>query len=57
LVLQPTLEAGWGFVVGEKIVFTPTVAFGFEINVKTEGEPTGEGAIVLLGINLAYRLP
>lgn len=56
LVLQLTVEAGWGFIFWEKIVFTPTVAFGFEINVKTEGEPTGEGAIVLLGVNLAYRI-
>lgn len=56
LVLQPTLEAGWGLAFGKNFVFTPTAAFGFEINVKTEGQPTGEGAIVLLGLNLAYRM-
>lgn len=54
-VLQPTAETGWLLPLGEKFHFTPSVAFGYEVNVKTEGEPTGEGAIFLLGISLGYR--
>lgn len=53
-VVQPTLEAGFAFVKNN-LVFTPTVAFGFEFNVKTEGAPVGEGPILLLGINLGRR--
>lgn len=55
IVVQPTTEFGWAFLLGENFVFTPTAAFGFEINTKTKGEETGEGAIFLLGLNLAYR--
>jgi hypothetical protein len=55
IVLQPTLEGGYAFVKNN-FVFSPTVAFGFEFNVKTEGEPMGEGPILLLGINLGYRI-
>ncbi len=56
LVLQPTIEFGWGFTVGDYIVLTPTAAFGFEINVKTKGEETGEGSIMLAGLTATYRI-
>lgn len=54
-VVQPTAEAGYLFELGNGWIFAPTLAFGFEINVKTKGEPTGEGAIVLLGLNVGKR--
>lgn len=54
-VLQPTAELGWLFALGKKLYLAPSLAFGFEINVKTEGEPTGEGAIFLLGFHGGYR--
>ena len=55
-VIQPTVEFGWAFLVGENMVVTPTAAFGFEINVTTVGEKTGEGLILLVGLNAAYRI-
>lgn len=55
VVLQPTFETGWMFKPGENIILQPSVALGYEINVKTEGEPTGEGAILLLGLTFGYR--
>ena len=53
-VLQPTAELSylWNF---ENIFFAPSIAFGFEWNVKTQGEPTGEGAILLVGAQLGKR--
>lgn len=48
-VIQPTLELGYVLKKGD-FKITPSIATGFEINVKTEGAPTGEGAIILLGI-------
>ncbi len=54
-VIQPTLELGY-LIKKENIHFTPTLAFGYEWNVKTNGEPTGEGAILLLGIHVGKRL-
>lgn len=54
-VIQPTAEAGYLFEFGEGWICSPTVAFGYEVNVKTEGRPTGEGAIFLLGFNLGRR--
>ncbi len=55
IVVQPTVEAGWLFVFNEKWVLAPTLAFGYEVNVKTEGEPTGEGMIMLAGLSLGRR--
>lgn len=55
-VVQPTAEFGWTFTIGEHFVLTPTVAMGFEKNVKTKGEPTGEGMIMLGGIIAMYRI-
>lgn len=56
LVVQPTLEFGWGFPISDKLILTPTAAFGFEFNVKTKGEATGEGAIILAGLTASYRI-
>lgn len=55
IVLQPTLEASYLMTFGTGWIFTPSLAFGFEWNIKTEGEPTGEGAIVLLGFSIGKR--
>ncbi|MFQ5446553.1 MAG: hypothetical protein ACE5FF_06435 [Saprospiraceae bacterium] len=54
-VVQPTAEAGFLFEFGRSWIFAPTLAFGFEINVKTKGEPTGEGAIFLAGLQFGRR--
>ena len=51
-VLQPTAEVSYVFSNGSWI-FAPSIAFGMEWNIKTEGEPTGEGAILLAGFQLA----
>lgn len=56
VVVQPTLELGHLIEFGNNWIFTPAIAFGYEINVKTEGAPTGEGAILLLGLSLGKRL-
>lgn len=54
-VVQPTAVAGFLFEFGHDWILAPALAFGFEINVKTKGEPTGEGAIFLAGIQLGKR--
>lgn len=54
-VVQPTAEATYLIPFGESWIFSPSIAFGFEVNVKTEGEPVGEGAILLIGLNLGKR--
>ena len=53
-VIQPTAEVGFTFVKNT-FYFSPTLALGFEINTNTVGEPTGEGAIVLLGLHTGLR--
>jgi len=55
-VLQPTLEGGFAFEFGEgQWFFTPSLAFGYEINVKTEGAEVGQGAILLAGFSIGRR--
>ncbi len=55
-VVQPTAEVGFTFVSGEgKWTFSPNLAFGYEVNVKTDGAEVGEGAILLLGIKIGPR--
>lgn len=55
-VLQPTVIAGYLFLIKDHWIISPTLAFGAEINIKTTGAPVGEGGILLWGLNLAYRL-
>ena len=51
LVLQPTIEGGYSFGLGESAWRCDVVAaFGFEINVDSDGEDVGEGPIGLLGV-------
>ncbi len=51
-VLQPTGLAGYRFPVGGGMVLDVSAALGAEINVRTNGEDVGDGAIVLLGVAL-----
>lgn len=50
-VLQPTIIAGWSFPMSQ-FSFTPTLAFGYEVNVHTTGEDVGQGAILLVGFKI-----
>jgi len=55
IVVQPTAEGGFLFTKNN-FLFAPTVSFGYEINVKTDGKDVGEGAILLIGINVGWRI-
>ena len=55
IVLQPTLIGGYVFLIHKKWVITPTLAFGYEINIVENGEPVGQGPTLLWGVNLNYR--
>ncbi len=50
-VIQPTVELTYKLSYN-KFSIRPSLALGLEWNVRTEGLPTGEGAIVLLGVIL-----
>ncbi len=55
-VFQPTAEAGYVInLKKEGWSFVPSIAFGAEINIKTEGVPVGEGAVLLLGFTFRKR--
>ena len=54
-ILQPTLMGEYVFQVSPSIYITPSLCFGWEWNVVTDGEPTGEGAILLVGCNFGFR--
>ncbi len=55
LVFQPTAEMGWLFVFNEKWIVTPSISYGLEINVQTQGEEVGQGDILLGGLSIGYR--
>lgn len=56
IIVQPTLETGYLFLLGDGSTFVaPSLALGFEINVKTEGAEVGQGAILLVGISAGKR--
>lgn len=50
-VLQPTAELSYVLRSGQFII-APSLAFGLEWNVRTAGRETGEGPIILLGVQL-----
>ncbi|HRW74753.1 MAG: hypothetical protein H6568_00445 [Lewinellaceae bacterium] len=51
-VLQPTATLDYPIRKGNW-QFTPRIAFGAEINVRTDGEEVGQGAILLVGIGFS----
>jgi hypothetical protein len=55
IVLQPTVEISYIFGKGN-VLYGPSLAIGAEWNVKTEGEPVGEGLILLIGFQLVKRI-
>ncbi len=68
VVFQPTIEAGYQFLLAnDKLSIAPSLAFGWEWNVKTEGNvisgpitestttETGDGPILLAGFSISYR--
>jgi hypothetical protein len=55
-VLQPTLQGGIRLPMGVRFEFIPTLAFGYEFNIKTTGAEIGHGAILLAGIIVNYEL-
>ena len=48
-VVQPTAELTYSIRTGS-LHIRPSIAFGLEWNVRTEGQPTGEGPILLVGL-------
>lgn len=55
-VLQPTLQAGYNLLKNSsEWILTPSVSFGYEINIRTRGEEVGEGAILLGGLSIGYK--
>lgn len=55
-VFQPTAGLGYDFLMGDAMKLGLIAAFGYEVNLATNGEPVGEGGISLLGISLVYKL-
>jgi hypothetical protein len=56
-VLQPTGEVGYLYNIPDSpLSIGINAAAGWEINVVTDGEEVGQGAIGLLGLRLRYRL-
>jgi len=56
VVLQPTLEVGYGFDLSSGWRGEVVLGLGAEINLEEDGREVGEGAIGLLGITLVPAL-
>ena len=54
VVIQPTLTGGYTFDLGP-LRLNPNLAFGYEVNVVTKYQEVGQGAIILLGIELSLN--
>jgi hypothetical protein len=56
-VLQPLAEGGYAFTLADgNWVVVPKISLGYEINIKSEGEDVGEGAISLIGVSIQRRI-
>jgi len=56
IVIQPTLLLEDAFTLWDGTLLIPSLGFGYEWNAKTDGEPTGEGAILLIGVSFIKSL-
>lgn len=54
-VIQPTAELGYMFLINDQFFITPTISNGYEVNIKTEGQKTGQGFITLLGVSTGFK--
>jgi len=52
LVLQPVVETTWRRYIAAKWFLQPSAAIGAEINIRTQGEDTGEGFIFLVALSI-----
>lgn len=52
IILQPTVGIEYNIPFSTNLFLKPSLSFGYEINIKTEGREVGEGAILLIGLNL-----
>jgi hypothetical protein len=55
IVVQPTAELGYLWKLSEDWIISPSFAFGWEVNIQTEGEETGQGSILLFGLSIGRR--
>lgn len=53
-VLQPTVGVDYQFILNEDLSLKPSLSFGYEINIRTQGEEVGSGPILLAGLRLEY---
>ena len=53
-VFQPTV--GLNYQVPTLRVLSFGISFGYEINIRTSGDPVGEGGIILVGVQLSRVL-
>ncbi|MEL6389813.1 MAG: hypothetical protein AAFQ02_06600 [Bacteroidota bacterium] len=53
-VFQPTVILGYDILPSTNNVIRPSIGFGYEWNAITNGEPTGEGPILLVGIYFGF---
>ena len=56
VVLQPTLVLEDVFTLSPSLLLIPSIGVGYEWNARTKGEPTGQGAILLIGVSLMKEL-
>lgn len=56
VILQPTIGFGYQMPLSGSFFLKPSINIGYEINIKTDGEDVGEGAILLGGIQFGYLL-
>jgi len=53
-VLQPTAMLEYKIASSSSLSITPSLGFGYEWNIKTDGEETGQGAILLVGVFVGF---
>jgi hypothetical protein len=55
-VFQPTFEVGYQFVVKKHWTIAPAFTNGYELNVITKGDAVMSSFIMLIGVNVGYKL-
>ncbi len=53
--IQPTAEMGYMILINDMLFITPSFAAGVQSNIKTEGDPVGDGFIFLPGISIGWK--
>ena len=53
--IQPSIEMGYMLLINDMVFISPSIAAGTQSNISTEGQPVGDGFLILPSISIGWK--